>query len=133
MEIFVIGGVGFQGSYLIELLLVNGYWVIVFDKFLRNVVCNMQGFCLYDCVVFIFGLVIDGQMIDCVVWDYYVVFYLVVYVNVDQFLGDLESFFEINVMGIYCVLEVVWCYRNCLIYVLMCEVYGDGYNFKEGE
>lgn len=133
MEILVTGGAGFQGSHLTESLLANGHWVTVLDKSSRNAVRNMQGFRSHDRAAFISGSVTDGQTIDRAVRDHHVVFHLAAHVNVDQSLGDPESFLETNVMGTYRVLEAVRRYRNRLIYVSTCEVYGDGHNLKEGE
>lgn len=133
MEILVTGGAGFQGSHLTESLLANEHWVTVLDKSSRNAVRNMQGFRSHDRAAFISGSVTDGQTIDRAVRDHHVVFHLAAHVNVDQSLGDPESFLETNVMGTYRVLEAVRRYRNRLIYVSTCEVYGDGHNLKEGE
>lgn len=122
MEILVTGGAGFQGSHLTESLLANGHWVTVLDKSSRNAVRNMQGFRSHDRAAFISGSVTDGQTIDRAVRDHHVVFHLAAHVNVDQSLGDPESFLETNVMGTYRVLEAVRRYRNRLIYVSTCEV-----------
>lgn len=112
MEILVTGGAGFQGSHLTESLLANGHWVTVLDKSSRNAVRNMQGFRSHDRAAFISGSVTDGQTIDRAVRDHHVVFHLAAHVNVDQSLGDPESFLETNVMGTYRVLEAVRRYEH---------------------
>lgn len=75
----------------------------------------------------------DGETVHRAVREHHVVFHLAANINVDQSLGDPESFLETNVMGTYRVLEAVRRYKNRLIYVSTCEVYGDGHNLRDGE
>ncbi|ACC43750.1 NAD-dependent epimerase/dehydratase family protein [Mycobacterium marinum] len=133
MEILVIGGAGFQGSHLTESLLADGHWVTVLNTPSKNTTRNMQGFQSHERVSFISGSVTDGETVYRAVRDHHVVFHLAARTNVDESLSDPKSFLETNVMGTYRALEAVRRYRNRLIYVSTCEVYGDGHNLEEGQ
>lgn len=133
MEILVTGGAGFQGSHLSESLLADGHWVTVLNTSSKSATRNTSDFRSHERAAFISGSVTDGETVHRAVRDHHVVFHLAANINVDQSLGDPETFLETNVMGTYRVLEAVRRYRNRLIYVSTCEVYGDGHNLAEGE
>ncbi|SPM38137.1 Nucleoside-diphosphate-sugar epimerase [Mycobacterium numidiamassiliense] len=133
MEILVTGGAGFQGSHLTDSLLASGHSVTILNTSSKSATRNMQGFRSHERVAFISGSVTDGETVHRAVRDHHVVFHLAANINVDQSLGDPESFLETNVMGTYRVLEAVRRYKNRLIYASTCEVYGDGHNLKDGE
>lgn len=133
MEILVTGGAGFQGSHLSESLLADGHWVTVLNTSSKSATRNTSDFRSHERAAFISGSVTDGETVHRAVRDHHVVFHLAANINVDQSLGEPESFLETNVMGTYRVLEAVRRYKNRLIYVSTCEVYGDGHNLQEGE
>lgn len=133
MEILVTGGAGFQGSHLSESLLERGHSVTVLNTSSKSANRNTSAFRSHERAAFISGSVTDGEMVHRAVRDHHVVFHLAANINVDQSLGDPESFLETNVMGTYRVLEAVRRYKNRLIYVSTCEVYGDGHHLREGE
>lgn len=133
MEILVTGGAGFQGSHLCESLLADGHWVTVLNTSSKSANRNTNDFRSHPRAAFISGSVTDGETVHRAVREHHVVFHLAANINVDQSLGDPESFLETNVMGTYRVLEAVRRYKNRLIYVSTCEVYGDGHNLRDGE
>ncbi|CAM4255796.1 dTDP-glucose 4,6-dehydratase [Mycobacterium basiliense] len=133
MEILVTGGAGFQGSHLSESLLADGHWVTVLNTSSKSAIRNTNDFRSHERAAFISGSVTDGETVHRAVREHHVVFHLAANINVDQSLGDPESFLETNVMGTYRVLEAVRRYKNRLIYVSTCEVYGGGHDLQEGE
>lgn len=133
MEILVTGGAGFQGSHLVQSLLADGHSVTVLSTSSKSATRNMQGFGTHERAAFIAGSVTDGEVVHRAVRDHHVVFHLAANINVDQSLSDPESFLETNVMGTFRVLEAVRRYRNRLIHVSTCEVYGDGHDLQEGD
>jgi len=124
-RILVTGGLGFIGSYFVQLLLDRGYYVINIDKktyahrkdlkfdenpnyeFIHQDICNLKS--LPDNIEYIVNFAAES--------------------HVDNSIKDNESFFNSNVKGVYNILELL---RNqnpnkksTFIQISTDEVYGD--------
>lgn len=135
MKIFVIGGVGFIGFVVVWLVVCCGYEVVSFDVLIY--VVNLENVVLVlNSLFYVFEQV---DLCDCVVLDWVlvmykfdVIMYLVVESYVDRFIDGLGDFIEMNIIGIYNLLEVVcvyWivegCFEGfCFYYILIDEVFG---------
>ncbi|MEK7180174.1 MAG: NAD-dependent epimerase/dehydratase family protein [Patescibacteria group bacterium] len=131
MKILITGGGGFQGSHLAEFFLQNGHSVSVLNTYSEISRANLSN--VLDKVNLIWGSVTDKEIVDKSVRGHDVVFHMAARINVDESLQDPLAFFQVNILGTYNVLEAIRKYKNRLILISTCEVYGDGHTIKEGE
>lgn len=124
--LFVIGGVGFIGfNFVYYVVGYMDYYVIVFDVFIYVGNCwLLEGF-FEDCVMFVEGDIIDVMFVDQFFVDVDVVVYYVVELYNDNLLNDLCLFFDMNIIGMYMLFEVVCWYDCWFYYIFIDEVYGD--------
>lgn len=131
MKILITGGGGFQGSHLTESLLQNGHSVSVLNTHSEHSRENLSG--VLDKINLTWGDVSDRELVDKSISGQDVVFHLAGHINVDESLKDPLVFFNSNILGTYNVLEAIRKYKNRLILVSSCEVYGDGDGMKLSE
>lgn len=138
MMIFVIGSVGFIGvNFVFDWLVLYDELVVSFDKFIY--VGNWQNFVSFDgdvWYIFVVGDIGDSQLVVCLFVEYqlWVIFNFVVEFYVDCLIYGFEDFIQINIVGIFCLLEEVCVYWGvlelevkvvfCFFYVFIDEVYG---------
>lgn len=122
MKILVTGGAGFQGSHLVEYLLINGHSVSVLNTYSEVAVRNLSPFA--KMINVIWGSVTDRETVEKSVRDHDVVFHLAAHINVDESLKDPWIFYETNVKGTYYFLESIIKNNSRLIFASSCEVYG---------
>ena len=131
MKILIIGGGGFQGSHLAEFFLSQGHTISVLTTYSERSLSNLRG--LLSKITLVWGSVTDKEVVERTVRGHDVVFHLAAHINVDESLKDPLTFFNVNILGAYHVLEAVKKYENRLILISTCEVYGDGHDLKPGE
>lgn len=121
MKVFVIGGVGYIGSYMCKVFVEVGYEFVVYDNLLI-------GYCDVVC----WGLFVVVDIFDCdvllyvfVVYWFDVVIYFVVFVYVGELVFVFECYYMVNVMGI-CMLLSVMCVVGVgrIVMLLLCVMYG---------
>lgn len=122
-RVLVTGGAGFQGSHLAEALVSKGHKVTVLNTFSRRAEKNLEPVkAKINCV---WGSITDKEIVEKSIRDQDVVFHMASHINVDASLTDPVMTTEVNIFGTLNVLEAVRHYRNRLIYVSTCEVYGE--------
>jgi len=125
MRTVVTGGVGFQGSHLIDSLSAQGHFIKVLNTPSRHALD------IYETVLkkkknlrVHWGSVVDKYMTDLVIDGADVVFHFAAKVNVDDSIDDPHLFIKTNVMGTQNVLDSCLKHNVPLIYISSTEVYG---------
>lgn len=131
MKILITGGGGFQGSHLAESLIKNGHSVSILNTYSEASRANLSN--ILDKINLIWGSVTDKEIVDKSVRGHDAIFHMAAHINVDESLQDPLIFFQVNILGTYNILEAIRKYKNRLILISTCEVYGDGQTIKEGE
>lgn len=122
MVILVIGGVGYIGLYMVVVLLECGEEVVVLD--------NLQ---IGYCEVLFGGKLYEGDLCDKVflvklfVENFIdVVIYFVVNLLVGESMKDLVKYYDNNVFGMLCLLEVMNVVNVCwIVFFLIVVIYGE--------
>jgi len=125
MKILITGGTGFQGSHLARYLLKDGHCISILNTQSDRAIENIKD--IINKVQVYWGDIKNNMLIDKAFADQDVIFHLAGNVNVDQSLQDPLLYFNNNILGTYNILEAVKHYKNRLIFVSTCEVYGDGH------
>lgn len=122
--ILIIGGVGFIGFYLIDVLLVCGYCVCVLDNLFIGKCDNL--FLDDEWVELFEGDVVDVVILVVVLKGCVVVVYLVVVVLVQVLVDDLVVIYQSNFIVILNFCEVM-CEQGvkCVVFVFSVVVYGQ--------
>lgn len=125
-RVLITGGAGFQGSHLAESLVKRDHKVTILNTFSLRAERNLQP--LKDKINCVWGSVTDKEIVEKSVRNQDVVFHMASHINVDTSLTDPVMTTEVNVLGTLNVLQAVRNYRNRLIYISTCEVYGEAEN-----
>lgn len=131
MKILIIGGGGFQGSHLAESLLSHGHTISVLTTYSAGALSNLSA--ILPKINMVWGSVLDTELVQKTVRGQDVVFHLAAQINVDKSLKDPLTFFQVNILGTYHVLEAVKKHQTRMILASTCEVYGDGHALTQGE
>jgi dTDP-glucose 4,6-dehydratase len=141
-RILVTGGAGFIGSHVVDLLLAEGYKVIILDalsygsnilnlppdlKIVGGIPGQMAGELPNDKVVLVVGDVADANLVKELVGMCSGVFHCAAQTHVDRSYGDVRPFVNSNMVGAYAVLEALRAATSKPRCVFMStdEVYGD--------
>jgi UDP-glucose 4-epimerase len=125
-KMFVTGGAGFIGSYLVDTLMASGHDVIVYDNLSTGSLDNIRQHSGKKNIRFIQGDLLDldglaGSMADCDT-----VFHLAAHADVRSGASDTRIDLDNGIIGTYNVLEAVR--RNGigrLVYASSAAVYGE--------
>jgi len=122
MVVAIIGGSGFIGSHLVEILVGRGYDIHILSN---NGMHNLQG--LKDKIKYFDVDVRDIETLKKAVGpNTEGIINLAALINVDQSLDAPEAFLRTNVIGAFNVLEVARLNKvPKLVYMSTCEVYGN--------
>ena len=122
----MIGGAGFMGSAVVERLAERGHEVLVYDALsyagrLENIAHVL------DRVEFVKGDVRDRALLERTIDRFRpeVVVNLAAQTHVDRSIVDPRPFIDVNVYGVYTVLEVLKERRILYVHISTDEVYGD--------
>lgn len=129
MVIFVIGGVGYIGSYICVELLNSGYEIVVFDNLFNSLVEVL------NCVKEIMGKDLMFYEVDLLDWEVVdlvfveneieVVIYFVGLKVVGEFVVILFKYYYNNLMGMFILCEVMEKYGvKKIVFSLFVMVYG---------
>jgi dTDP-glucose 4,6-dehydratase len=141
-RILVTGGAGFIGSHVVDLLLAEGYKIIILDalsygsnvlnlpkdlKIVGGIPGQMAGDLPDDRVVLVVGDVADANLVKELVGMCGGVFHCAAQTHVDRSYGDVRPFVNSNMVGAYAVLEAMRAAATRVRCVFMStdEVYGD--------
>ena len=122
MNILVTGGVGFQGSHVVEQCLHDGHQITILSTFSQEAQGNLKPFAKDVSVVW--GSVTDREIVEKTVRDQEMVIHMAARINVDESIESPYSYLNTNIIGTYNVLEAVRQSGSRLIYSSSCEVYG---------
>lgn len=122
MKILITGGLGFQGSHLVERLLSLGHQITVLNTLSEE--SEKNGASFKDRVRLVLGSVTDKELVDKTVRDHELVFHLAARINVDESIRNPFDHISVNIVGTYNILEAVRKYNVRLIYISSCESYG---------
>ena len=122
MRILITGGAGFQGSHLAERLLDAGHKVTLLNTYSQQAERNISG-CV-EMLAAVWGSVTDAEVVEKTLREQAVVFHMAARVSVDESIETPESFLNVNVMGMYNVLEAAKKHGVRVIFASTCEVYG---------
>ncbi len=126
MKIFVTGGAGFIGSYLVNSLLKNGNIITIFDNFSNSDKKYISSF-IEKGIKVVEGDITQLEEITNAMKDHQIVIHLAAKISVEDSIKNPSETFQINVDGTKNVLSA--CERNHvkkLIVASSAAVYGEG-------
>ena len=121
-RILITGGGGFQGSHLTEKLIKKGYKLTILNTYSPRSEENLVA--IKDKINLIWGSITDKEIVEKSIRDQDVVFHLASHINVDDSITDPVTTSQVNILGALNVLEATRKFRNRLIFISTCEVYG---------
>ena len=132
--IFVTGGAGFIGSYVIEYLLdYNPKKIIVIDNLIRGSIDNMKGFINDDRIEFIEGDIRNYELLDKCIQNCDFVFHMAA-LRINACASDPREGFEVMLASTFNLAEL--CVKHNVkkvIYSSSASVYGLAQNFPTPE
>ena len=121
-KILITGGAGFQGRFLVKLLLARGHQITVLNTVSDKANQSLLEF--KDNITIVFGSVTDKEIVYKTVRDHDCVFHFAARIHVDESIKDPLSSLNVNIFGTYNLLESVTYFKSRLIFLSTCEVYG---------
>jgi len=135
MKVFLTGGAGFVGSYIVEMLLEDDKIekITILDNLLRGSHRNMASFIDNPRVNFVEGDIKDEALLEKCISESEYVFHLAAY-RINRCAADPEDAFEVMTKGTFNVVNM--CKKHNikkLIYSSSASVYGLAQNFPTPE
>jgi UDP-glucose 4-epimerase len=128
-KILVTGGAGFIGSHLTEVLIEQGYSVVVLDNFRNGTLCNLESVKKSSQFQLIEGDITDRSTCDNACKDVQIVFHLAC-LGVRHSIHDPLENHEVNARGSLNILEAAKKTNiKRFIYMSTSEVYGRATDF----
>ena len=122
MKILVTGGMGFQGTHLVEALAAHGHEVSVLNTPTKQAHENERY--IAGKAQIIWGSITDPEIIEKSIRNKDIVFHLGARINVDESIQDPWGTLRVNIEGTHNVLEAVRKSGVRMIHASTCEVYG---------
>lgn len=107
MNILVIGGAGFIGSFLVDKLIEKGHKVTILDNLIPQVHNSRKPKYLNKKAKFIEGDVRDYQLLKKLVLGMDIIFPLAARVGVQQSNYEIRDYTEVNILGMANLLDIV--------------------------
>jgi UDP-N-acetylglucosamine 4-epimerase len=135
MKVLVIGGCGFIGSHIVDLLLEHNYFVRVYDNLSSGFINNLSRHANSANFEFVLGDIQDSVAVDKACKNIDAICHQAAIVSVTQSVDDPITTYNVNVNGF---LNVLNCAKNNnikrFVYASSAAVYGDKCeNAKENE
>ena len=136
MKILVTGGLGFQGSHLVEALVKEGHEVTALTTHSERAfdIGHEMGIgadSFHPKLRVVWGSITDREIVNKTVRDQDAVYHLAARMQVDESIRHPRDYVETNVLGTLNILEAVRNTGARLIHVSTCEVYGDKYAYDQ--
>lgn len=122
MKILVTGGQGFIGGHVIDVLLVNGYKVVSFDRHVKKQISGVEHF---------FGDVRDKKALDQAVYNSDAVIHLAGILGTAETLQHIEETVDININGTINVFEAIKKYGKRCVYITLPDVWQNPYSITK--
>ena len=132
--IFVTGGAGFIGSYVIEYLLdYNPKKIIILDNLIRGSIDNMKGFINDDRIEFIDGDIRNYELLDKCIQNCDFVFHMAA-LRINACASDPREGFEVMLASTFNLAELCVKHKvKKVIYSSSASIYGLAQNFPTPE
>jgi len=131
MKVLVTGGAGFIGRWVVKYLLEKGYSVWALDNLSSGEKANIAEFKEYSRFRFIEGDILDKNLLEKLFdLDIKICFHLAALVNVQESIDNPERSFEVNLRGMFNILEEVKEKKTRFVLMSTCMVYRDA---RDGE
>lgn len=124
MNVLVTGGIGFQGSHLVEALVRHGHGVRVLNSPSSEAHKNLALINCRDDVEIVWGSVRERNLVFTAIEGMDLVVHLAAEINVDKSLEDPALFVKANIIGTLNVLDAVRKMGIRMVHASTCEVYG---------
>lgn len=133
MRILITGGAGFLGSHLAEELLARGHTVDVLDLAEKIKLGKLAHLANDERLKIYPGDILDKDLLDKLIWQSAKIYHFAAVVGVEHYVFNPYKVLDVNVKGIFLILELALKYNKKVIFASTSEVYGKSTQipFKE--